>query len=337
MTSPHREQNGGEQNARDEDARDEDARDHGDTVTLPRAELDALRDRVRDLADRAEITELIDRYVTLLDVQDRHGYDDTWPRTVFTEDCRLEFPVGTVRGLDTAAAFHFDRKSRFARTHHLAANHGIALDGDTARVRVHLFASHVHHDDGPDPGGRFDIGGYSEGEAVRTADGWRISRWRFQLVWSDGAGPRPGPAPAALRSSQPRPRARRPAAAPPTREDDTVSPSPAATLDLGALRTASGDARLRAIEAFVCRTLETHLDVPPAHRIPRTRPLYAQGIDSLTALAFQRKLESALRIPVPTHHLLREQSVSELAATLADLFTHADRTERRRETATASV
>ncbi|WP_180685370.1 nuclear transport factor 2 family protein [Streptomyces gossypiisoli] len=317
MTSPHLEQT--------------------DTITLPRAELDALKERLRALADRAEITELVDRYVTLLDAQDAHGYDDSWPRMVFTDDCRLEFPVGTVRGLDTAAAFHFDRKSRFARTHHLASTYGITLDGDTARLRVHIFASHVHHDDGPDPGGRFDIGGYSEGEAVRTPDGWRISRWRFHLVWSDGAGPRPGPAPAALRSSQPRPRAQRPTADPAPRKDDTVSGTPAATLDLGALRTAPGEARLRAIETFVCRTLETYLDVPPAHRIHRSRPLYAQGIDSLTALAFQRKLENALRIPVPTHHLLREQSVSELAATLDDLLTHADRAERRREAATASV
>ncbi|MFJ4472759.1 nuclear transport factor 2 family protein [Streptomyces sp. NPDC089424] len=302
--------------------------EQSDTVTLPRAELGVLRERLRELGDRAEITELIDRYVTLLDAQDAGGYDESWPRTVFTDDCRLEFPVGTVRGLRTAAAFHFDRKSRFARTHHLASNYGITLDGDRARVRVHILASHVHHDDGPDPGGRFDIGGWSEGETVRTPRGWRISRWRFHLVWSDGAGPRPGPAPATLRSSQPRPRT-----APTPRKDDTVSRTSAATLDLGALRAASGEDRLRAIEAFVSRTLETYLDVPPAHRVHRDRPLYAQGIDSLTALAFQRKLENALRIPVPTHHLLREQSVSELAATLDDLLTHAE----RREAATASV
>lgn len=177
-----------------------------DTVTVPRADIDALRARIGALTDRAEISELIDRYVTLLDTQDDHGYDGTWPRTVFTEDCRLEFPVGTVEGLDKVAAFHFDRKSRFARTHHLASNYGIRTDGDTARVRLHLVAVHVHHDDGPDPGGRFDIGGYSEGEAVRTPHGWRLRRWRFHLMWSDGVGPRPGPDPRALLSSQPRPR-----------------------------------------------------------------------------------------------------------------------------------
>ncbi|MFG2683771.1 nuclear transport factor 2 family protein [Streptomyces sp. NPDC048392] len=177
-----------------------------ETVTLARDELEDLRAQVRSLNDRTEIAELVDRYVVLLDTQDKHGFDDSWPAAVFTEDCLLEFPVGVLEGRDGAAAFHFDRKSRFARTHHLASNYSITTDGDTARVRVQLVASHVHHDDGPDPGGRFDIGGHSEGEAVRTPDGWRIRRWRFHLTWSDGAGPRPGPGPRALRSSQPRPR-----------------------------------------------------------------------------------------------------------------------------------
>lgn len=86
------------------------------------------------------------------------------------------------------------------------------------------------------------------------------------------------------------------------------------------LRDTHGDARLRGIETFLCRNLARHLDIPPAHRISRTRPLYTQGIDSLTALALQRTLESALGIPVPAHHLLREQSVGELAATLSELI-----------------
>ncbi|MEW2635794.1 nuclear transport factor 2 family protein [Streptomyces sp. NPDC048389] len=176
-----------------------------DTLTVPRAELDALRAQVRVLADRAAIAELIDRYITLLDTQDDHGFDDTWPHTVFTDDCRLEFPVGTVEGIRDVAAFHFDRKSRFNRTHHLAANYSVQADGDTALLRIHLVASHIHHDDGPDPGGRFDIGGYSRAQAVRTPDGWRLHRWRFHLMFSDGTGPRPGPDPRALRTSRPRP------------------------------------------------------------------------------------------------------------------------------------
>ncbi|MEU9158216.1 acyl carrier protein [Streptomyces sp. NPDC048417] len=95
--------------------------------------------------------------------------------------------------------------------------------------------------------------------------------------------------------------------------------TPTTALDLGALRETPGDDRRLAFETFLCRNLAQHLDIPPAHRIARDRPLYTQGIDSLTALTLQRTLESALNIPVPAHHLLREQSVGELAAILSDL------------------
>ncbi|WP_371670874.1 acyl carrier protein [Streptomyces sp. NBC_00289] len=76
----------------------------------------------------------------------------------------------------------------------------------------------------------------------------------------------------------------------------------------------------QAMEAFLCRNLASYLDIPPAHRIHRDRPLYSQGVDSLTALSLQRRLERDLHIPVPASYLLRENSVSELAAVLADLM-----------------
>ncbi|MGY5049227.1 acyl carrier protein [Streptomyces sp. 900105755] len=98
-----------------------------------------------------------------------------------------------------------------------------------------------------------------------------------------------------------------------------MSGIPTTALDLRALRDTSGDDRRQAFETFLCRNLAQHLDIPPGHRIARHRPLYTQGIDSLTALTLQRTLESALNIPVPAHHLLREQSVGELAATLSEL------------------
>ncbi|MFI1567895.1 acyl carrier protein [Streptomyces sp. NPDC020490] len=93
-----------------------------------------------------------------------------------------------------------------------------------------------------------------------------------------------------------------------------------ATLDLATLRQLQRDARLQIFERFLCRDLAKCLDIPPAHRISLTRPLRTQGIDSLTALALQRRLQSALRIPVPAHHFLREQSVGELAVTLSELI-----------------
>ncbi|WP_331765276.1 nuclear transport factor 2 family protein (plasmid) [Streptomyces sp. NBC_01384] len=156
------------------------------------AEVAALRRTVCELRDRAEINELIDRYVILLDTQDDHGFDSTWPATVFTDDVRLHFPIGIHEGLEGVAEFHHAGKVRFDRTLHLSANHAITLDGDRARVRMHLLATHVHHPspDAPDRiGTLFDIGGHYGGEAVRTERGWRFSEWGFHLTWAAGPGP----------------------------------------------------------------------------------------------------------------------------------------------------
>jgi SnoaL-like domain len=158
------------------------------------AELDQLRAQVRTLTDRVAIGELVDAYVVLLDTQDEHGFDESWPATIFTDDVKLSFPVGDCQGLDGVALFHYNAKQRFARTLHLSANHTIVLDGDRATVRLQLIATHVHHP-APEPRPNFDIGGYYEGEAVRTADGWRFRTWTFRAVWTTGPGPDGHPLP----------------------------------------------------------------------------------------------------------------------------------------------
>ena len=81
----------------------------------------------------------------------------------------------------------------FARTHHISSNYDIQLDGDHARVRVHLTAVHVPLRD--EPARHFVIGGHYEAEAVRTEPGWRIvgstSIWRGMMASRLGPRPRP--------------------------------------------------------------------------------------------------------------------------------------------------
>ncbi|MEU8545405.1 nuclear transport factor 2 family protein [Streptomyces roseoverticillatus] len=157
-------------------------------MTLQQDELAALSDRVRELGDRAAVNELLDRYIVLLDNQDENGFDGSWPSTVFTDDVRMIFPVGACEGLSDVARLHFVAKNRFDRSLHVSSNHIVTLDGDRADVRLHVLATHVHHP-GPENRPNFDIGGYYEGEAVRTAVGWRLRTWAFHLVWSTGPGP----------------------------------------------------------------------------------------------------------------------------------------------------
>lgn len=85
------------------------------------------------------------------------------------------------------------------------------------------------------------------------------------------------------------------------------------------LRAAGIDVRTRIIERYICRQLEPYLHVPPAHRIATDRSLRSQGVDSITALALRRKLVAALGVDVPAADLLRDDSVTEVAALLAVL------------------
>lgn len=89
--------------------------------------------------------------------------------------------------------------------------------------------------------------------------------------------------------------------------------------DPDVLRAAGVDVRTRVIERYICRQLEPYLHVPPAHRIATDRSLRSQGVDSITALALRRKLVTALGVEVPAADLLRDDSVTEVAALLAAL------------------
>ncbi|NGO67567.1 nuclear transport factor 2 family protein [Streptomyces boncukensis] len=144
----------------------------------------ALSGQVRALSDRAELTALCDRYVMHLD---RDRYEDGWFADVFTQDAELTFPMGTYRGREGMARFQEMAGSTFERTHHLAGNYLVDIEGDQARVRAHLTAVHVRRRQ--DPQDHFAIGGHFEAGAVRTARGWRLRTFVFDLVWNAGAAP----------------------------------------------------------------------------------------------------------------------------------------------------
>jgi hypothetical protein len=150
----------------------------------PAADLARL---VRSLSDRADISDLIDRYITAFDRLTDEPRDEQWYRSVFTEDIRLVFPVGGHAGIDGLAEFNRAARAKWARTHHLTANHLVTLDGDRATVRAHLLVTHV-----PDAGGtahQLSTGSHFDVTAVRTPAGWRLAEVVFTLVWISGEPP----------------------------------------------------------------------------------------------------------------------------------------------------
>ncbi|MEE1930429.1 acyl carrier protein [Streptomyces sp. TRM 70351] len=91
--------------------------------------------------------------------------------------------------------------------------------------------------------------------------------------------------------------------------------------DLDALRAAALEERTEMITAYLCRELTELLDVPPAHRVSRSRPLRTQGVGSITGLQVKRLLEVALQVDLHVADILSGDSVSELAAKLAGRLT----------------
>ncbi|WP_330290083.1 nuclear transport factor 2 family protein [Streptomyces sp. NBC_00576] len=155
---------------------------------------------LRRLADRLDVQELVDRYLAGLDDAE---FDDAWARSIFTEDGRFQFMMGGHDGVAGMAEYTAAMMGKWRRTHHVAAGHLVEIDGDRARVRGSLIATHLHpHEATPEqppgqPGahGRpgapepFQVGDRFEGEAVRTDAGWRFARLAFEVVWTRGTPP----------------------------------------------------------------------------------------------------------------------------------------------------
>jgi ketosteroid isomerase-like protein len=124
--------------------------------------------------DRQDISDLLVRYATGIDSRD-------WPlfRTVFTEDCALDYGViGSWQGVDAVTEFMQQAHAMAGYTLHRLTNQAITVNGDTAAARTYIDA--VIMAGGNDAG--VNAWGFYDDEIVRSADGWRIARRRFTQV-----------------------------------------------------------------------------------------------------------------------------------------------------------
>jgi len=126
------------------------------------------------LVDRAEITDLILEFARSVDEQDHRAYTNT-----FAEDGQLVLPFATLVGRDSILSM--PRPPQKMDTHHFIGNILFDIDGDTARTRTYVVATHVF-----DAEVRTDsakAGGWYQQELARTAEGWRFTRVDLHLVW----------------------------------------------------------------------------------------------------------------------------------------------------------
>ncbi|MET8795817.1 nuclear transport factor 2 family protein [Nocardia sp. NPDC004568] len=141
------------------------------------------------LSDRAELIELLGRYADIADLKEFTEL----PRRVFTDPVTVDFesvsgippttvPLGDYREI-LRASF-----ASFAATHHVITGHVVEIDGDRATIHAHVRAEHWLPGElangGPD---RWLVVGYYDNEAVRTTDGWRLTRVKLTAAHQENA------------------------------------------------------------------------------------------------------------------------------------------------------
>jgi hypothetical protein len=139
-------------------------------------------------SDRDALVELMARYATIPDGQDW----DLLPATVFTDPVEFDFESLTgmpARELPLATMVTGFRKglAPFGATHHSITNHRVTVAGDHADVRAHVRAEHWVRAAAGGGAERWLIVGFYDHHAVRTPDGWRLSRIKLTVTHEDNA------------------------------------------------------------------------------------------------------------------------------------------------------
>lgn len=121
---------------------------------------------IRNLADRAELTELVARHSRWID---EGRYDET--ATLFTDDVTVTSPRGQATGIDGLNELADSRHHQYTRTLHSKSGLIIDITGDTATVQAADVAVFVTGDTAAAV-----AAGVHHYRARRTSDGWRFDR-----------------------------------------------------------------------------------------------------------------------------------------------------------------
>jgi hypothetical protein len=136
--------------------------------------------RLQELADRADLAELVARLGQWLDEQRFDG-----AAALLTSDAVVRTQSGQSRGIEALTDQARRVHTQFTATQHVTSDVLADIDADRATVRANLTATFVA--EAPEPAIR--IGERYHLEAARTAAGWRLSRVEVTPVWRSGELP----------------------------------------------------------------------------------------------------------------------------------------------------
>lgn len=136
-----------------------------------------MNDAATGRSERDELIELLARYTDMPDLPD---WDDL-PKRVFADEVEWDFSsLGAPVVVLTRDALLERLRPAFAgwkATHHATTGHQISVSGDRATIHAKIRAEHwLPSDvagDGPD---RWLVVGFYDDEAVRTDEGWRLTK-----------------------------------------------------------------------------------------------------------------------------------------------------------------
>lgn len=131
---------------------------------------------MQELIDRTDITDLI---VRLGEWLDEGAVAD--PRGILAADVLVETRGGTARGIEAAVA-QARRNHGMDVVQHFTTNLRVEVQGDRAVARANQFVVFVP--DAAEPQRRRTAAGVYHYDAVRTVDGWRVSRLHMRPTWA---------------------------------------------------------------------------------------------------------------------------------------------------------
>ncbi len=133
---------------------------------------------LRALQDRLDITDVIYRYASTIDSFDHEGL-----RAVLADDLVAKYGNGEeIVGGDAVAAWIAEAIAPVVWQHHLLSVYHVDVDGDEAKALVYHTSHQVFEDD-PDSA-KVLVARYHN-QLRREADGWKISKLVFELLWGE--------------------------------------------------------------------------------------------------------------------------------------------------------
>ena len=140
-----------------------------------------MTDGVEALADRAEITEVRQRFAWALDTRDWALLESLFTAEVDADLAAMGIPAGPIAARDLVAAFQhpFARSRQEMGTQQLYGPSLVELDGDTASARTYLLGH--HHVAGLTGGEDVELRAAYLDRLRRTDSGWRICATSIQV------------------------------------------------------------------------------------------------------------------------------------------------------------